>query len=237
RAAAGARAGRCRGTRRAARIPRERLRAVPHDTRHAGRRPGGAGSHAPREPPQPRGRHPPEHTAAPARLGSRSARDQAGRADAGPGPARARRRGAVRVSRRTAMSTTDTLRGPGDDALAAERRELAAAWSERGGLVGWLTSVDHKSIAKRYIVTALAFFALGGAGALAMRLQLAQPENGLLGPDRYIQVFTTRGTTMMFLFAVPIMEAVGLYFVPLMVGTRNVAYPRLNALGYWTYLI
>jgi cytochrome c oxidase subunit 1 len=135
------------------------------------------------------------------------------------------------------MSTTDVLRGPGEDALAAERRELTATWSGRGGFAGWMTSVDHKSIAKRYIVTALAFFALGGAGALTMRLQLARPDNGLLGPDLYNQIFTMHGTTMMFLFAVPIMEAIGLYFVPLMVGTRNVAYPRLNALGYWTYLI
>ena len=69
-----------------------------------------------------------------------------------------------------------------------------------------------------------------------MLAQLARPENQLLGPDLYNQIFTVHGTTMMFLFAVPVMEAVGLYLVPLMVGTRNVAFPRLNALGYYCYL-
>jgi cytochrome c oxidase subunit I+III len=120
---------------------------------------------------------------------------------------------------------------------AAELRRLEHAWSPHRGLWGWLTSVDHKSISKRYIVTALISFVLAGINALVMRVQLARPENHLLGPDAYNQFFTTHGTAMMFLFAVPIMEAIGLYFVPLMVGTRNVAFPRLNALGYWTFLI
>ena len=69
-----------------------------------------------------------------------------------------------------------------------------------------------------------------------MRMQLARPENTLLGPDLYNQIFTMHGTTMMFLFAVPVMEAIGVYLVPLMVGTRNIAFPRLNAFGYWIYL-
>jgi cytochrome c oxidase subunit 1 len=119
---------------------------------------------------------------------------------------------------------------------AAELRRLEHTWSPRRGLWGWVTSVDHKSIAKRYIVTALISFVLAGINALVMRLQLARPENHVLGPDAYNQFFTTHGTAMMFLFAVPVMEAMGLYFVPLMVGTRNVAFPRLNALGYWTFL-
>jgi cytochrome c oxidase subunit 1 len=121
--------------------------------------------------------------------------------------------------------------------LERERAELLASWSDKPGLLGSLCSVDHKVIAKRYIVTSLVFFALAGLDALVMRLQLAVPENDLVGPDLYNQLFTTHGTTMMFLFAVPIVLALGLYFVPLMVGTRNVAFPRLNALGYWTYLI
>jgi cytochrome c oxidase subunit 1 len=121
--------------------------------------------------------------------------------------------------------------------LAAEAEDLEHAWHEPPGLWGWLTSVDHKSIARRYIVTAMIMFVLAGIGALLIRLQLARPENGLLGPDLYNQVFSMHGTTMMFLFAVPVMEAVAIYFVPLMVGARNVAYPRLNALGYWVYLL
>jgi cytochrome c oxidase subunit 1 len=70
-----------------------------------------------------------------------------------------------------------------------------------------------------------------------MRAQLARPENSLIGPDRYNQLFTVHGTTMMFLFAVPIMTAMGVYFVPLMIGARSVAFPRLNAFGYWNYVV
>jgi cytochrome c oxidase subunit 1 len=121
--------------------------------------------------------------------------------------------------------------------LEREREELARTYRGPGGLWGWITSVDHKSIAKRYIVTAFVFFLLAGLNAALMRLQLATPENTFLGPDRYNQAFTVHGTAMMFLFAVPIMSAFGLYLVPLMLGTREIAYPRLNAFGYWTFLI
>jgi cytochrome c oxidase subunit 1 len=69
-----------------------------------------------------------------------------------------------------------------------------------------------------------------------MRLQLAAPDNALLSADRYNQIFTMHGTTMMFLFAVPVIQATAVYLVPLMVGTRNIAFPRLNAFSYWTYL-
>jgi cytochrome c oxidase subunit I+III len=117
------------------------------------------------------------------------------------------------------------------------RTRLEESWEEGSGLYAWLTSTGHKSIAKRYIVTALVFFALGGVEAAVMRVQLSRPENHFVGPDLYNQIFTVHGTTMMFLFAVPIMEAIGLYMVPIMIGTRNVAFPRLNALGYWMYLI
>jgi cytochrome c oxidase subunit 1 len=114
--------------------------------------------------------------------------------------------------------------------------ELERTYRPPTGLRGWLTTVDHKSIGKRYITTAFIWFLLAGVNAALMRLQLMRPENGILGPDQYNQVFTVHGTAMMFLFAVPIMEAFALYLVPLMVGTRNVAYPRLNAFGYWVFL-
>ncbi len=117
-----------------------------------------------------------------------------------------------------------------------ERSELYRTLSDGGGLFGWLSVTTHQAIGMRYIVTAFIFLLLGGVEALAMRLQLARPENGLLGPDRYNQIFTMHGTTMMFLFAVPVMEGMGVYLVPLMLGTRNVAFPRLNAFGYWMYL-
>jgi len=115
-------------------------------------------------------------------------------------------------------------------------RELSPVWTRPPGLIGWLCSTNHKDIGRRYIITALIFFGLAGLLAAAMRIQLAYPENHFLGPDLYNQFFTVHGTTMMFLFAVPIMEGLGLYFVPLMVGTRNAAFPRLNAFGYYTYL-
>jgi cytochrome c oxidase subunit 1 len=89
----------------------------------------------------------------------------------------------------------------------------------------------------RYIITAFVFFLLAGIEAVLMRIQLARPENRFLNPDLYNQIFTMHGTTMMFLFAVPIMEGMGLYLVPLMIGTRNVAFPRMNAFGYYVYLI
>jgi cytochrome c oxidase subunit I+III len=120
--------------------------------------------------------------------------------------------------------------------LEADRRALEKTWSEKPGLFGWLTTVDHKSIGRRFIVTAFIFFVLGGLLAAAMRLQLARAENDLIGPDLYNQIFSMHGTVMMFLFAVPIMEAMGVYLVPLLVGARNVAFPRLNSFSYWMLL-
>jgi cytochrome c oxidase subunit 1 len=119
---------------------------------------------------------------------------------------------------------------------AADRAALERTWAEPPGFVGWLKRVDHRSIGKRYIATAFVFFVLAGVLALMMRLQLAVPDNHLLGPDKYDQFFSVHGTAMMFLFAVPVMEAMAVYLVPLMVGTRNIAFPRLNAFSYWVYL-
>ena len=123
------------------------------------------------------------------------------------------------------------------EAEALLHLQLEQTFAPRRGLMGWLTSVDHKSIGKRYIATAFLWFALAGCLALMMRLQLMKPDNHVLGPDTYNQFFSTHGTAMMFLFAVPVMTAMGTYLVPLMVGTRNISYPRLNAYGYWVFLI
>src|SRR4051812_47588917 len=113
---------------------------------------------------------------------------------------------------------------------------LTRTWRTGPSLIARLSSVDHKVVGRRYILTAFFFLCLGGLSAVAMRLQLARPEAKLLGPDLYNQLFTMHGTTMMFLFAVPVMEAFAVYLVPLMVGTRNIAFPRLNAFSYWVYL-
>jgi cytochrome c oxidase subunit I+III len=123
-----------------------------------------------------------------------------------------------------------------DEQLAAERRALAASWAPPRGLMGFLSEVDHKRIGMRFIITALVFFALGGVLAALMRIQLAFPENTFIGPDLYNQIFTMHGTTMMFLFAVPVFEGLAIYFVPLMIGARTIALPRLAAFGYWMFL-
>jgi cytochrome c oxidase subunit 1 len=114
--------------------------------------------------------------------------------------------------------------------------KLAETWSNPAGFIGWLSSVDHKDIGRRYVITALVFLALAGALAIVMRLQLSKPDNDLISAARYNEIFTMHGTTMMFLFAVPVMQGMQIYLTPLMIGTRSNAFPRLNAFSYWTYL-
>src|SRR5829696_3310816 len=120
--------------------------------------------------------------------------------------------------------------------LERERLELEETWAKPRGVIGWLSNTDHKAVSMRNIVSAFIFFSFGGVLALLMRLQLARPEGQVLGPDLYNQFFTTHGTAMMFLFAVPVMQAMGLYLVPLMIGTRNLPFPRMNLYGYYVYL-
>src|SRR3954471_14345055 len=117
----------------------------------------------------------------------------------------------------------------GAPAGSAAAIALDATWADPPGVLGWFCAVNHKTIAKRFVFTTLVFFVLGGLLAAAIRLQLARPESGLMGPDLYNQVFTMHGTTMMFLFAVPVMQAMAVYLVPLMIGARSMAFPRLNA--------
>jgi cytochrome c oxidase subunit I+III len=124
-----------------------------------------------------------------------------------------------------------------DNQAQEQLSSLEEIWRRPPGLVGWLTAVNHRTIGKRYIATGLLFFFLAGIAALLMRLQLMFPESRFLDHDLYNQLFTMHGTTMMFLFAVPIMEGVGIYLVPLMIGARDMAFPRLNAFGYYTFLL
>ena len=122
------------------------------------------------------------------------------------------------------------------DRLDAERRQLELTWGRRRGIIGWLAETDHKAIGLRFIFTAFFWFFLAGLLAAAMRIQLAVPNNSFLSADLYNQFFTVHGTTMMFLFAVPVMLGMGIYLVPLMVGARAIAFPRLCAFGYWMFL-
>jgi cytochrome c oxidase subunit 1 len=105
-----------------------------------------------------------------------------------------------------------------------------------GGLVGWFTTTDHKKIGILYMVTAFAFFLLGGVLALLIRAELAQPGRDLVGESAYNQLFTMHGSIMMFLFAVPMAFGFANYLVPLHLGAPDMAFPRLNALSYWLFL-
>jgi len=105
-----------------------------------------------------------------------------------------------------------------------------------GDFLSWIMTVDHKRIGIMYLITAFLFFLFGGIEAFLMRLQLAQPNNKVLSPDVYNQIFTMHGTTMIFLAVMPLAAGFGNYLVPLMIGARDMAFPKLNALSYWTYL-
>ena len=121
-------------------------------------------------------------------------------------------------------------------ASIAETRVLARTWRTQPGLAGWLGTVDHKKIGKRYILTAFAFLILGGLEAVAMRLQLARPDQRLLTPEQYDQLFSMHGMTMIFLYALPVLSGFSNYLWPLLLGARDMAFPRVNALSYWIYL-
>jgi cytochrome c oxidase subunit I len=107
---------------------------------------------------------------------------------------------------------------------------------EEQGWTSWFTTTDHKRIGIMYMVLTFVFFCLGGVEALMIRLQLGAPNNTLVTPQTYNQLFTMHGTTMVFLFVVPMMAGLANYFIPLMVGARDMAYPRLNALSFWLLL-
>jgi cytochrome c oxidase subunit I len=106
----------------------------------------------------------------------------------------------------------------------------------RASSTTWLRTVDHKEIGILYIAMGLVFFAIGGIESLVIRAQLATPEARLVDPETYAQLFTMHGVTMMFLVAVPILVGFANYLVPLMIGARDVAFPRLNALSFWLSL-
>ena len=104
------------------------------------------------------------------------------------------------------------------------------------GWKSWFTTVDHKKIGILYGGAALLFFVLGGIEALLIRIQLATPNGTLLSADVYNQVYTMHGVTMIFFVAMPLMAAFANYLLPLQIGARDVAFPRLNALSFWVFL-
>ncbi len=119
----------------------------------------------------------------------------------------------------------------------AVRSDAVAPVSWKSGRVSsWLVTVDHKRIGILYIATSFVFFVAGGILALLMRAQLATPNETFLTKSSYNEVVTIHGTTMIFLVVVPILAGFGNYLIPLMIGARDVAFPRLNALSYWLFL-
>jgi len=106
----------------------------------------------------------------------------------------------------------------------------------QSGFLSWMMTIDHKRIGVLYLLSAAAFFMVGGFEALLMRIQLAQPENKFLSPDLYNQIFTMHGTTMIFLAVMPLSAGFANYVIPLMLGARDMVFPKLNALSYWTFL-
>jgi cytochrome c oxidase subunit 1 len=118
-----------------------------------------------------------------------------------------------------------------------ERTHDLPATSWPAALHGWVTTVDHKKIGIMYILFAVVFLVIGGAEAMLMRWQLWRPRNDLIGPDFFNQMFTMHGTTMVFFMGMPILIGFGNYLVPLQIGARDMAFPRLNALGFWLTML
>jgi cytochrome c oxidase subunit I len=115
-----------------------------------------------------------------------------------------------------------------------ETSESEFSFSET--LYAWVATVDHKRLGLMYVVTALAFLVIAGLMAMVMRLQLAFPNGHVVGPDTFNRLFTMHGTTMVFLVGMPFVAGLSNYLVPLMIGARDMAFPRLNAFGYWIFL-
>jgi cytochrome c oxidase subunit 1/cytochrome c oxidase subunit I+III len=135
------------------------------------------------------------------------------------------------------VTSVEFERTPQTEAATPDLRgRLKSIWETGPGIIGWLSSVDHKQVGIRYIVTAFTFLLLGGIEALVMRLQLAQPNEHVVTPGVYDQLFSMHGLTMIFLYAMPILSGFSNYLFPLVLGSRDMAFPRLNMLSYWIYL-
>ncbi|HXV43206.1 MAG TPA: cbb3-type cytochrome c oxidase subunit I, partial [Anaerolineae bacterium] len=117
--------------------------------------------------------------------------------------------------------------------VASEAVDSISKVEEYKGLYSWVASVDHKQIGIMYLIFTVVFLLLGGIEALLLRIQLAQPANDFLSPQAYNQIFTMHGTTMIFLVVMPMLIGLATYLVPLMIGARDMAFPRLNALSFW----
>ncbi|TMC77042.1 MAG: cytochrome ubiquinol oxidase subunit I, partial [Chloroflexi bacterium] len=120
--------------------------------------------------------------------------------------------------------------------MATLERTFPLARPRYTGILEWITTTDHKKIGVLYLVTTFFFFLTGGLLALGIRTQLATPDTGFLTAQQYNSAFTMHGTTMVFLFVVPVWTGFANFIVPLQLGARDMAFPRLNALSYWLLL-
>jgi cytochrome c oxidase subunit I+III len=134
---------------------------------------------------------------------------------------------------------TDTLdvAAGGEVDSAGAGPPLEEVWRDSPGIAGFITTTDHKRVGRRYLVTAFVFLLVGGIEAIVMRTQLASPDGGVVDADTYNALMTMHGTTMIFLFNTPVFAGFGNYLVPLQIGARDMAFPRLNALSYWIFLL
>lgn len=117
-----------------------------------------------------------------------------------------------------------------------EATEPLPSIKSTNGLLQWISSIDHKQIGIMYLWSALLFLLTGVTEALLMRIQLGSPQNTFLSPEAYNQIFTMHGTTMIFLVLTPMLVGISTYFLPLMIGANDMAYPRLNAFSFWIFL-
>ena len=115
-------------------------------------------------------------------------------------------------------------------------RALSRIWASDPGWRGWLTSVNHTDLGRMFMTVSAFFFIVGGILAMLIRAQLASPRSAFMGPEHYNQIFTMHGTIMMFLFAIPMFEGLAVYLLPKMLGSRDLAFPRLTAYGFWCYV-
>ncbi len=121
--------------------------------------------------------------------------------------------------------------------MATQLKTIPMQQHRATGVARWLTTTDHKDIGILYILSGIVFFLIGGLEALLIRIQLAQPGQRIISPELYNQLFTMHGTTMIFLFGMPILIGVANYVAILMIGARDMAFPRLNAFSFWVFLL
>jgi cytochrome c oxidase subunit I+III len=125
---------------------------------------------------------------------------------------------------------------PAADLTPEQVERFNRTWSDPRHFIGRLRTVNNIPIAERYMIAGFCFFLVGGVLGVLMRIQLGSPENTFLDAQTYNQIFTMHGTTMMFLFVIPFIEALANYILPLLLGTRDMPFPRLTALSFWTYV-